>query len=94
MTYATSKIVAHQLPEQIEEKLLHFMQKLNLIYGAIDMRLTPDGKYVFLEVNTAGQWLFMEEPTGLLITKAIADWLADSVEKESPPQEFVNPEER
>lgn len=86
MTYATSKIVAHQLPEEIEEQLLHFMRKLNLIYGAIDMRLTPEGKYVFLEVNTAGQWLFMEEPTGLPISKAIADWLANSGEKESAPR--------
>jgi hypothetical protein len=37
---------------------------MGLIYGAIDMRLTPDGRYVFLEINPAGQWLFVEHRTG------------------------------
>lgn len=34
------------------------------------MRLTPEGDYVFLEVNPSGQWLFMEDRTGQAITKA------------------------
>src|SRR5258708_25595634 len=33
----------HMLPEPVACKLLALMQKLNLEYGAIDMRLTPDG---------------------------------------------------
>lgn len=81
MTYSTSNIVVHKLPQEIEEKLLYFMRRLHLIYGAIDMRLTPDGRYIFLEVNTAGQWLFMEEPTGLPITKSISDWLINESKK-------------
>ena len=32
----------------------------------------PDGQYVFLEVNPAGQWLFVEERTGQPITAAVA----------------------
>jgi hypothetical protein len=50
------------------------MDRLGLVYGAIDMRLTPDGRYVFLEVNPSGLWLFTEEPTGLPITDAVVDW--------------------
>ncbi len=51
------------------------MGALNLVYGAIDMRLTPDGEYVFLEVNPAGQWLFIEERTGQPITATLANHL-------------------
>jgi glutathione synthase/RimK-type ligase-like ATP-grasp enzyme len=75
MTYGSSKIVRHELPQEIQKKLLALMKSLGIVYGAIDMRLTPEGEYIFLEVNTAGQWLFMEEPTELPISKAIADWL-------------------
>ena len=48
-----------------------------LRYGAIDMRRTPDGRHVFLEVNPAGQWRFVEEVTGQPITAAMARLLTD-----------------
>ena len=44
--------------------------------GAIDMRRTPDGEYYFFEVNTAGEFLFVEDRTNLPISRAIASWLA------------------
>jgi D-alanine-D-alanine ligase-like ATP-grasp enzyme len=28
-----------------------------LEHGAVDLRLTPEGEYIFLEVNQAGQFL-------------------------------------
>jgi glutathione synthase/RimK-type ligase-like ATP-grasp enzyme len=49
---------------------------LGLVYAAIDLRLTPDGDHVFLEVNPAGQWLFIEQATGQPISEAIAGVLA------------------
>jgi hypothetical protein len=36
------------------------------------MRLTPDGRFVFLEVNPSGQWIFMEERTDVPMTEAFA----------------------
>lgn len=45
------------------------------MYGAIDMRRSPDGAYTFLEINPAGQWLFIEEKTGQPISEAIAAWM-------------------
>jgi glutathione synthase/RimK-type ligase-like ATP-grasp enzyme len=56
----------------VKADLLKIMRALGLVYGAIDMRLTPDGRYVFIEVNPAGQWLFIEERTGQKITDALA----------------------
>jgi glutathione synthase/RimK-type ligase-like ATP-grasp enzyme len=69
----------HQLPADIEQKLLAFMRRLGLEYGAIDMRLTPNGHYVFLEINPAGQFLYVEMNAGLPIAAALAQHLAAGV---------------
>jgi glutathione synthase/RimK-type ligase-like ATP-grasp enzyme len=53
------------------------MRRLGLVYGAIDMRRTADGRYVFLEINPAGQWLFIEERTKQPITSAVAGKLRE-----------------
>ena len=53
------------------------MARLGLVYGAIDMRRTPEGRHVFLEVNPAGQWLFVERFSGQPITAALASLLAE-----------------
>ncbi|MEV4245300.1 hypothetical protein AB0J63_18065 [Streptosporangium canum] len=50
-----------------------------LTYGAIDLILTPDGRYVFLEINPNGQFLWIEDATGLPIGAAIGDLLMSGV---------------
>jgi glutathione synthase/RimK-type ligase-like ATP-grasp enzyme len=75
MTMHAAPIQPHVLPDEVVVKLRALMAALGLVYGAIDMRLTPEGEYVFLEVNPAGQWLFIEERTGQPITAALADHL-------------------
>jgi glutathione synthase/RimK-type ligase-like ATP-grasp enzyme len=62
----------HDLPAEVGEKLLLLMRRLGLEYGAIDLRLTPDGDYVFFEVNPAGQFLFVEHACGLPISAVLA----------------------
>jgi hypothetical protein len=39
--------------------------------------VTPEGRYVFLEVNPAGQYMWIESKLGLPITAALADALSD-----------------
>jgi glutathione synthase/RimK-type ligase-like ATP-grasp enzyme len=68
-----------ELPRAVEGRLRALMGRLGLVYGAVDFRRTPAGDHVFLEVNTAGEWLFVEERTGQPITEAVAGWLADPV---------------
>jgi glutathione synthase/RimK-type ligase-like ATP-grasp enzyme len=63
------------LPAEVERRLWQMMERLGIVYGAIDLRLTPDGNYVFLEINTAGEFLFIEHRTGQPIGRAVADWL-------------------
>lgn len=76
MSLGQSHTEATELPPEVQTRLLALMDRLGLVYGAIDLRRTPEGEYVFLEVNTAGEFLFVEERTGLPISRAIADWLA------------------
>jgi glutathione synthase/RimK-type ligase-like ATP-grasp enzyme len=72
MDIANARIEPVELPEAVAARLHDLMGRLGLVYGAIDMRLTPDGRYVFLEINPAGQWLFVEEATEQPIAAALA----------------------
>ncbi|MEO0842828.1 MAG: MvdD family ATP-grasp ribosomal peptide maturase, partial [Cyanobacteria bacterium J06643_5] len=65
----------HDLPKSIEKKLLKLMAYFGLNYGAIDIILTPDGEYVFLEVNPVGEFFWLEHCPGLPISQAIAELL-------------------
>lgn len=67
----------HPLPPAVEKRCLRLVASLGLSYGAIDLILTPDGEYVFLELNVSGQWAFVELRTGLPIGDAIVDWLTE-----------------
>ena len=66
----------HHLPEQVSARCLRLMDELGLTYGAVDLILTPQGDYVFLEINPNGQWAWIEDLTGAPIAAAIADFLA------------------
>jgi glutathione synthase/RimK-type ligase-like ATP-grasp enzyme len=76
MEMSNTLIEPFQLPEDIKQKLRKYMEVLGLVYGAIDMRLTPENHYVFLEINPGGQWLFIEERTKQPITSSFANLLA------------------
>jgi hypothetical protein len=66
----------HDLPQEVRERCLRLVAALELCYGAIDMVLTPDGHYVFLEINPSGQFVWIEDMTGLPISAAIAQLLS------------------
>lgn len=61
----------HLLPGDIRLKRIQLTKAFGLKFGAIDMILTPDGRYVFLEINPNGQWAWIEELTGLPISEAL-----------------------
>jgi glutathione synthase/RimK-type ligase-like ATP-grasp enzyme len=69
---------ASTLPDDVARRVRATMEGLGLVYGAFDLRRRDDGEHVFLEVNPAGQWLYVEEVTGLPITDAVARLLAAS----------------
>jgi glutathione synthase/RimK-type ligase-like ATP-grasp enzyme len=62
----------YTLPDEIENKLLAFMDDYGLNYGAIDLILTPDDQYYFLEVNAAGEYFWLDRLCDHAISKQIA----------------------
>jgi hypothetical protein len=65
------------VPAEVVAGVLRLMAGLGLAYGALDFRVREaDGAWHFLEVNPSGQWLGIEERTGLPITQAVAELLA------------------
>jgi MvdC family ATP-grasp ribosomal peptide maturase len=63
------------IPAELKAQLTALMRKLQLVYGAIDIIRTPEGRHVFLEVNPGGEWGMLERDLDLPISEAIADAL-------------------
>jgi MvdD family ATP-grasp ribosomal peptide maturase len=75
----------YTLPSDVEAKLLKLMDALNLNYGAIDIIVTPDERHVFLEINPAGEFFWLELAPGFPISGALADVLLNrSARREHP----------
>lgn len=65
---------AETLDPALERRCRDFVHSYGLQYGAIDLIVTPDGRYVFLENNPGGQFLFVEQ---LVPELRMLDALAD-----------------
>ncbi|MFK8164128.1 MAG: hypothetical protein AB8H12_16910 [Lewinella sp.] len=68
-----NRCVPFQLPPSVEKKLLNFMELAELDTGSIDLIYTPEGKYVFLEVNPMGQFHWLSENCNYYLEHFIAD---------------------
>ena len=66
---------AIELPDELKEKCLNYLETYDLRFGAFDFIIDENGTTWFLECNPNGQWLFIEEETGLPIARAIANLL-------------------
>lgn len=64
-----SKITA---PDQIVSKIEVLMDSLGLTYGAFDFIIDKAGKWWYLEVNSAGQWLWIEDLLDIPISDSVA----------------------
>ncbi|MDO8729028.1 MAG: hypothetical protein Q7K26_04030 [bacterium] len=63
------------IPVDVKRFCFQIIKKLGLVFGAFDFAVTEEDKYVFFEVNPHGQWYWLEEATGVLMSDAIADIL-------------------
>ena len=61
----------HFLPQGLNRQILKIHEYLNLLYSAMDFILTPDGEYYFLEINPAGEWVWLEKELGISISEQI-----------------------
>ncbi len=79
-SYPDLKHEAIDLPSDIVEKCRKLLQYFSIKFGAIDLILDKCGAYWFLEINPNGQWAWIENRTGLPITKSLVDSL-EAIEK-------------
>ncbi|GFZ96626.1 hypothetical protein GCM10011408_16290 [Dyella caseinilytica] len=49
------------LPAALEQRIQALMASLGLVFGCLDFVVDADGAYQFLEINQAGQFLFLED---------------------------------
>ncbi|QDU66474.1 hypothetical protein Pla86_15470 [Planctomycetes bacterium Pla86] len=61
-----------EVPVHVAEALARLHRRLGLVYGAVDLIVTPDERCVFLETNPGGEWGMLERDAGLPIGDAIA----------------------
>lgn len=64
-----------EIPKDISDKCVELLQELNIKFGAIDLIKTPNGEYVFLEINPNGQWAWIEMQTGQQMSDEIIKFL-------------------
>lgn len=81
-----TRYLPHALPADVAQRCVQLVEKLGLCYGAIDMILTPDGRYIFIEINPNGQYLWIELATGLPISDAICDLLISGMSMNWSPE--------
>lgn len=66
-----------ELPDNVVRFIHNLMEALSLEFGCLDFIIDrATGEYIFLEVNPAGQWLWVEAKTGMQISRAIAHRLS------------------
>jgi glutathione synthase/RimK-type ligase-like ATP-grasp enzyme len=57
------------------KKCKAFLYQLDLNFGCFDFIVDENENVFFLECNSNGQWLWIEEDTGMDISGAVAEWL-------------------
>ncbi len=64
------------LPTEVVERCVAITRSCRLLFSAFDLIVTPEGEYVFLEHNPAGQFAWLEELTGIPIGRKLLETLS------------------
>jgi len=72
------KHYAIDTPVWVQKFCVEFLRLSNLVFGCFDFIETAEHEYIFLECNPNGQWMWIEEKTGLKISDSIAQFLVDA----------------
>jgi glutathione synthase/RimK-type ligase-like ATP-grasp enzyme len=72
-----AEITACDLPADVRDWCLRAAKALELVWTGIDLRRTPEGRYVFLEANPSSMFLAFETRAGLPLTEALARLLLE-----------------
>ncbi|MFJ4406947.1 MULTISPECIES: ATP-grasp ribosomal peptide maturase [unclassified Streptomyces] len=79
--YSALTYTVERLPEEVAKALHLYLECLGLVSGSFDLAVDRAGDYWWLELNPNGQWGWLATETGLPMSSAFADLLAQG---ESP----------
>jgi glutathione synthase/RimK-type ligase-like ATP-grasp enzyme len=80
------RIHAIELPAEVQERTAAVFERHRLVCGSMDLRLTPEGEFVFLEVNSGGSFLELQKALGVKIADRLADLLVSRAERVVLPE--------
>jgi glutathione synthase/RimK-type ligase-like ATP-grasp enzyme len=66
----------HDLPSTVADRCVRLLRRYDLLFGAIDLILSAEDEYVFLELNANGQWVWIELITGQPMSEAMTRLLS------------------
>jgi ATP-GRASP peptide maturase of grasp-with-spasm system len=69
------------IPQEIKNKIINLMDFLNINFGSIDMILSKEGEYYFLEINPVGQFGMTSNPCNYNLEKKIAELLINKAKE-------------
>lgn len=75
----TLQYKAVSLPFDISNTIIKLMNKLELLFGGVDLAFS-NGKYYFIEVNPTGEWGWLSQYGNIPLEKAIANELVGEAE--------------
>ena len=70
--------VRSEPPKKIKDQISKLLERLEINFGALDFIIDQNDDWYFLEVNPMGQWLWIEDLTGMDISGAIVSWLIEN----------------
>ncbi len=73
----------YKMPQGLEESVIKLMTSLDMKSGSIDILVTPQKEYFFLEINPIGQFHQVSYPCNFYIEKMIAKYFSDGIKKNS-----------
>lgn len=76
--YSNNRNVPYKLPADLESRINNFMVEIEFNTGSLDFVKTRDGRFVFLEVNTTGQYGMTSFPCNYYLDKKVAEYLIDN----------------
>ncbi len=67
-----NRVVPYKLPKNLQAKIIKFMVYIGMETGSLDIILSKDNKYYFLEVNPGGQFSSISNKCNFYLEKEIA----------------------
>lgn len=64
-----------EIPSPVVDRAISFLESMGLVFGCLDLIVTPGSEWVFVENNQAGQFLFVEQEAGVPMLDAFCELL-------------------